>query len=84
MTSDRCYRIAPGVQAAREEIIRCTGKQFDPHLTPIFADVSDDTWKQIRQQIEDERFVESTAAWTAETQVPLTPARVEELVSRLA
>jgi putative nucleotidyltransferase with HDIG domain len=84
MTSDRCYRVAPGVQAAREEIIRCTGKQFDPHLTPIFAQVSDETWRQIRQQIEDERFVESTAAWTAETQVPLTPARVEELVSRLA
>jgi putative nucleotidyltransferase with HDIG domain len=84
MTSDRCYRVAPGVQGAREEIIRCTGKQFDPNLTPIFAKVSDDTWKQIRQQIEDERFVESTAAWTAETQVPLTPARVEELVSRLA
>jgi putative nucleotidyltransferase with HDIG domain len=84
MTSDRCYRVAPGVQAAREEIIRCTGKQFDPNLTPFFAKVSNDTWMQIREQVEEERFVESTAAWNAETQVPLTPARVEEIVARLA
>jgi hypothetical protein len=38
----------------------------------------------IREQVEEERFVESTAAWNAESQVPLTPARVEEIVARLA
>jgi putative nucleotidyltransferase with HDIG domain len=84
MTSDRCYRVAPGIQAAREEIIRCTGKQFDPSLTPIFASVPNDTWKQIRAHVEEERFVESTAAWNAENIIPLTPARVEEIVARLA
>lgn len=84
MTSDRCYRVAPGVKAAREEIIRCTGKQFDPHLTPIFAAVSDETWKEIRAQVEEERFVETTAAWDNEKQAKLTPALVEEIVGRLA
>ncbi|MCU1287393.1 MAG: response regulator receiver (CheY-like) modulated metal dependent phosphohydrolase [Acidobacteriales bacterium] len=84
MTSDRCYRAAPGVVAAREEIIRCTGKQFDPKLTEVFLKVSNETWNQIRQQVEDERFIETTAAYSAEAQVPLTPARVQEIVSRLA
>src|SRR5205823_3248046 len=65
MTSDRCYRKAPGVCAAREEIVRCTGKQFDPNITAAFVDVPNDTWMQIRQQVEEERFTETTAVWNA-------------------
>ena len=58
--------------------------QFDPNLTPIFNQVSDDTWREIRAQVEEERFVETTAAWDNEKQLKLTPALVEEIVGRLA
>ncbi|MDP9238885.1 MAG: HD-GYP domain-containing protein [Chloroflexota bacterium] len=36
MTSDRPYRAALSVDAAREEIIRCSGTQFDPPCVQAF------------------------------------------------
>lgn len=36
MTSDRPYKKAVSVQKALEEIKRCAGTQFDPHLVEIF------------------------------------------------
>jgi HD-GYP domain-containing protein (c-di-GMP phosphodiesterase class II) len=36
MTSDRPYRNGLSVDKAIEEIIRCTGNQFDPELAQIF------------------------------------------------
>jgi putative nucleotidyltransferase with HDIG domain len=36
MTSDRPYRKALTVEAAREEIIRCSGTQFDPRCVQAF------------------------------------------------
>jgi putative nucleotidyltransferase with HDIG domain len=90
MTSDRCYRAAPGIRAAREEIIRCSGKQFDPNLTAIVVTVPDEIWKQIREQVETERFAESTGIpittgpGNAQSNPPLTQARLGEMVARLA
>jgi putative nucleotidyltransferase with HDIG domain len=88
MTSDRCYRQAPGVRAAREEIIRCSGKQFDPNLAAIFATVPDETWTKIREQVEVARFAESTGISVGgenrSAGIPLTQARVQEMVARLA
>jgi putative nucleotidyltransferase with HDIG domain len=56
MTSDRCYRKAPGIDAARTEVLRCSGKQFDPDITRAFIDVPDQTWARIRKEVEDERL----------------------------
>jgi len=36
MTSDRPYRKALSVEASRDEIIRCSGTQFDPHCVQAF------------------------------------------------
>jgi putative two-component system response regulator len=36
MTSDRPYRAALPPEAARDEIIRCSGTQFDPRCVQAF------------------------------------------------
>ncbi len=36
MTSTRAYRKALPVEAARAEILRCSGRQFDPDVVPYF------------------------------------------------
>jgi HD-GYP domain-containing protein (c-di-GMP phosphodiesterase class II) len=49
MTSDRTYRKAPGIEAAREEVQRCSGKQFDPHIVQLFLKIPAATWMQVRE-----------------------------------
>jgi diguanylate cyclase (GGDEF)-like protein len=41
MTSDRPYRAAMSRQAAREELTRMAGSQFDPHVVAVFLEVLD-------------------------------------------
>jgi putative nucleotidyltransferase with HDIG domain len=48
MTSDRSYRQAPGLEAARAEIQRHSGKQFDPHIVELFLKIPPATWAQVR------------------------------------
>jgi HD-GYP domain-containing protein (c-di-GMP phosphodiesterase class II) len=36
MTSDRPYRAALSVEASRDEIISCSGTQFDPRCVQAF------------------------------------------------
>ncbi|BDG06683.1 HD domain-containing phosphohydrolase [Anaeromyxobacter oryzae] len=42
MTSDRPYRRALGVDAARAEIARCAGTQFDPRCADAFLSIGED------------------------------------------
>ena len=51
MTSDRPYRQALPFQTAREEIIRESGKQFDPDVVRVFLALPQNTWENIRQQV---------------------------------
>ncbi len=60
MTSDRSYRKAPGFEAARAEIARCAGKQFDPHIAEVFAKVPLEVWQEIRSK--EERMHSSRTA----------------------
>lgn len=52
MTSDRPYRKAPGFAAAREEIQRCAGTQFDPDIAQRFLQISDTRWAELREAAE--------------------------------
>ncbi len=48
MTSDRPYRRALPFTAAREEITRESGKQFDPEVVRVFLSIPDQVWEGIR------------------------------------
>jgi response regulator RpfG family c-di-GMP phosphodiesterase len=48
MTSDRPYRNALSFQAARDEIARCSGSQFDPEVVLAFLSIPGEAWKQMR------------------------------------
>jgi putative nucleotidyltransferase with HDIG domain len=50
MTTDRAYRKGPGIEAARAEIHRYSGKQFDPHIVELFLKIPPATWMQVRDE----------------------------------
>src|SRR6059058_2327559 len=51
ITSDRPYRAAQTVEAAREEIKRFSGSQFDPKVVEIFLGMPDSIWEDLRREI---------------------------------
>ena len=51
ITSDRPYRAAQTVQAARDEISRFSGTQFDPKVVEIFLGMPDSIWEDLRREI---------------------------------
>jgi putative nucleotidyltransferase with HDIG domain len=52
ITSDRPYRKAQGFEAARQEIVRCAGTQFDPRIVEAFLAVPGEEWERIRLDVE--------------------------------
>jgi putative nucleotidyltransferase with HDIG domain len=50
MTSDRSYRKGPGLEAARTEIQRYSGTQFDPHIVDLFLKIHPARWMQVREE----------------------------------
>ncbi len=52
MTSDRPYRKSLPFKIAREEIIRCSGTQFDPRIVEAFLSVPPQEWREIRERLE--------------------------------
>ena len=52
ITSDRPYRKARPLAAAREEIRRCAGTQFDPAVVAAFLAVPEEEWDRIRLDVE--------------------------------
>jgi putative nucleotidyltransferase with HDIG domain len=50
MTSDRSYRKAPGLDAARNEVHRMSGTQFDPQIVELFLKIPPATWMQLRAE----------------------------------
>ena len=51
MTSDRPYRRALSFAAAREEVRRCSGTQFDPKVAKAFLSIELGTWKDIHDLV---------------------------------
>ncbi len=51
ITSDRPYRKARSFDAAREEILRCSGSQFDPAVVEAFLKIPNELWQELRSEI---------------------------------
>ncbi|MGH9504068.1 MAG: HD domain-containing phosphohydrolase [Terriglobales bacterium] len=64
ITSDRPYRPAQTLQAAREEIERWSGKQFDPQVVKVFLTMPENIWGDLRREIgsKTDRFAYSSSA----------------------
>jgi putative nucleotidyltransferase with HDIG domain len=54
ITSDRPYRAAQSLEAARKEIRRHSGTQFDPAVVEVFFKVPNNIWEDLRRQIGDQ------------------------------
>jgi len=51
MTSDRPYRAALTIEAARDEIRRFSGMQFDPRIAEAFLSIDETVWRDIRNRV---------------------------------
>jgi putative nucleotidyltransferase with HDIG domain len=51
ITSDRPYRPKQTIEAARAEIQRCSGSQFDPDVVAIFQQMPNDVFEELRRAI---------------------------------
>ncbi|HVJ07996.1 MAG TPA: HD domain-containing phosphohydrolase [Acidisarcina sp.] len=51
ITSDRPYRCANSFEAARREIRRCAGTQFDPAIVETYLSLPDQLWQDLRAEI---------------------------------
>src|SRR6266481_3357065 len=51
MTSNRPYRAALPYYAAREEMSRWSGRQFDPDLVKVFLSMLENIWPALREDI---------------------------------
>jgi len=58
ITSDRPYRQGRSFDAAREEILRCSGTQFDPTVVEVFLKIPSELWQELRAEItnQNKRF----------------------------
>jgi putative nucleotidyltransferase with HDIG domain len=58
ITSDRPYRKSRSFDAAREEILRCSGTQFDPTVVEVFLKIPNELWQELRSEIsgQNKRF----------------------------
>lgn len=51
ITSDRPYRRANSFEAARREILRCSGTQFDPEVVRVFDGLPVRLWEDLQGEI---------------------------------
>jgi putative nucleotidyltransferase with HDIG domain len=54
--SDRPYRAAQPFSAAREEIIRWSGRQFDPDAVKVFLTIPESIWHDLRKEIDQQVY----------------------------
>jgi putative nucleotidyltransferase with HDIG domain len=58
ITSDRPYRKGSDFNAARDEVLRCSGTQFDPGVVEVYLSFPNDLWHELRAEItgQDKQF----------------------------
>jgi putative nucleotidyltransferase with HDIG domain len=59
ITSDRPYRQASNFDHAREEILRCSGTQFDPAVVEVFLKIPNELWQELRSEISGQHKLQS-------------------------
>jgi putative nucleotidyltransferase with HDIG domain len=64
ITSDRPYRPAQSLTAARDEIKLWSGRQFDPDVVKVFLEMDQNIWPDLRKEVnaQVQRFAYSTSA----------------------
>jgi len=60
ITSDRPYRAAQSIDAARDEISQWSGRQFDPTIVEVFLGMPQSTWRDLRREIDSQVYRFST------------------------
>ena len=70
MTSDRSYRKALSFAAAKAEIKRESGRQFDPKVVAAFLSLPETTWQEIREQAVTPRLI-SAGSQAGKLDLPL-------------
>ncbi|MGB6973704.1 MAG: HD domain-containing phosphohydrolase [Terracidiphilus sp.] len=69
ITSDRPYRGAQSFDIAREEILRCSGSQFDPAVVEVYLKIPNELWLELRNEINGQNRHFSTFNFSS-TQAP--------------
>src|SRR5690349_2494945 len=74
ITSNRPYRPAQTVEAAREEIERWSSRQFDPEIVRTFMAMDKNIWSDLRKEIDAQihRFAYSVKPSSDSGQIPST------------
>lgn len=62
ITSDRPYRRADTFEAARKEILRCSGTQFDPEVVKIYESLPNRLWEDLQSEITHHARITSLAS----------------------
>ncbi len=64
ITSDRPYRPAQSLTAARDEIRLWSGRQFDPDVVRVFLEMDQNIWPDLRKEVnaQVQRFAYSSSA----------------------
>ncbi len=62
ITSDRPYRRGSPFSAARNEIARCAGTQFDPQVVDAFTSMPCEVWEELRDAILGRVHISEAAA----------------------
>lgn len=72
MITDRPYRAATNYEAAREEIIRCSGTQFDPEVVKHFLQVPIEHWEEVRDRTLQNNKNRNNPSYSSPTSVGLS------------
>jgi HD-GYP domain-containing protein (c-di-GMP phosphodiesterase class II) len=52
ITSDQPYRRSQSFDAARKEIEKWSGRQFDPQIARVFLELPGNIWEDLRKDID--------------------------------
>lgn len=73
MTSNRPYRAALPFAVARAEIVRESGRQFDPDVVNVFLAIPEERWRRIRDEVDEQSYTDQVNHHRILEQQPLAP-----------